>query len=146
MSESILVPFDGTPQSTRALEYAVSSVPDATLALVHVLDPSELYSYGGMEGGAMTNYAEIQREREERAEKLLDEARAIADDEGHQGEVTTTVLTGRVARSIIERAEAEEVDRIVIGSHGRSGASRVLLGSVAETVLRRSPVPVTVVR
>jgi len=53
---------------------------------------------------------------------------------------------GRPARAIEECAEEAAVDHVVIGSHGRDGIARILLGSVAETVVRRSPVPVTAVR
>jgi len=56
------------------------------------------------------------------------------------------VVVGRPAREITDELESGEYDHVVMGSHGRSGVSRILLGSVAETVLRRSPVPVTVVR
>jgi nucleotide-binding universal stress UspA family protein len=60
--------------------------------------------------------------------------------------VETATVLGRPARAIVEYAEEEVVDAIVIGSHGRDGVARLLPGSVAETVVRRSPVPVTVVR
>jgi nucleotide-binding universal stress UspA family protein len=60
--------------------------------------------------------------------------------------VDTTAEVGGPANAIVECAEEESVDHIVTGSHGRSGVTRILLGSVAETVVRRSPVPVTVVR
>jgi nucleotide-binding universal stress UspA family protein len=53
---------------------------------------------------------------------------------------------GRPSRAIVEYAEEHDIDHIVMGSHGRSGVTRILLGSVAETVVRRSPVPVTIVR
>ncbi|WP_412781655.1 universal stress protein, partial [Aeromonas diversa] len=60
--------------------------------------------------------------------------------------VRTVIEHGDPSRMIISYTETHDVDRIVLGSHGRSGLSRVLLGSVAETVARRSPVPVTIVR
>ena len=58
----------------------------------------------------------------------------------------TETVVGRPARTIVDYAEQEDVDAVVIGSHGGEAVGRVLLGSVAETVVRRSPVPVTVVR
>lgn len=55
-------------------------------------------------------------------------------------------MTGEPANRIVASAESEPMDLIVIGSHGQEGLSRVLLGSVAETVVRRSPVSVLVAR
>ena len=80
----------------------------------------------------------------ENAESLLESARSVAEE--RDATVSTETVRGTPARRIVEFAEEEGVDQIVIGSHGRSGVSRVLLGSVAEQVVRRSPVPVTVVR
>ena len=57
-----------------------------------------------------------------------------------------TGVTMSESANIVEYVETHDVDHVVIGSHGRKGLSRVLLGSVAELVVRRSPVPVTVVR
>jgi nucleotide-binding universal stress UspA family protein len=75
---------------------------------------------------------------------VLDEAEARAEEHGVP--VHRETIVGVPSRAIVEWAEENEVDGVVIGSHGREGVSRVLLGSVAETVVRRSPVPVTVVR
>jgi nucleotide-binding universal stress UspA family protein len=65
------------------------------------------------------------------------------------GESDTTVRTvhevRHPARTVVDHATRDDVDHVV-GSHGREGVSRLLLGSVAEKIVRRSPVPVTVVR
>ena len=61
-------------------------------------------------------------------------------------DLQTAIETGRPSRMIVSYAEENDIDHIVIGSHGRTGASRILLGSVAESVTRRSSVPVTIVR
>ena len=60
----------------------------------------------------------------------------------------TVRLVGAPAQTVLEYLEDEgnSIDQVVMGSHGRTGLSRVLMGSVAEKVTRRSPVPVTVVR
>lgn len=79
----------------------------------------------------------------EKAEHVLESAReSIPDDVS----VETDVEVGDPAQSIVEYADTNDADHIVIGSHGRQGVARFLLGSVAETVVRRSVVPVTVVR
>lgn len=134
----ILVPIDGSDQSTKALEFALGEFPDADLTALTVIDPSD--------GAYAADYplgAEFNALRE-RADNVLEEAETIASE--HDRAVETESRTGRPARQIVEYADDEEFDHIVIGSHGRSGLTRILLGSVAENVARRSSVPVTIVR
>jgi nucleotide-binding universal stress UspA family protein len=139
MADTVLVPVDGSEQSWTALEHALSEFPDADITLINVVDPIEA---GYSSEATAVGYAEEWFEQaKENAEDLFDEAR-----ERTEREVGTTVEVGRPARTIVDYAEEEGFDQIVMGSHGRSGVSRILLGSVAETVVRRSPVPVTVVR
>ncbi|MFC6988838.1 universal stress protein [Haloplanus sp. GCM10025708] len=61
-------------------------------------------------------------------------------------ELRTELVVGKPEREIVDYVDQEDVDHVVMGSHGRSGLDRLLLGSVAETVVRRVRVPVTVVR
>jgi nucleotide-binding universal stress UspA family protein len=134
MAERILVPIDDSDRSTEAMEFAFDGNPDATFVALHVHEPV----YG--EGFAW-------RERDDDdddVERLFAHAEEIA--EKHGVALETASSEGKPSDEIVEYAEENPVDSIVMGSHGRSGASRVLLGSVAETVTRRSPVPVTVVR
>ncbi|RKD98141.1 universal stress protein [Halopiger aswanensis] len=144
MPTHVLVPIDDSNQSTEALEFACTEYPDATITALHVLDPGDFYAATGVEGGTMANYDQLQEHHETRAESLLEEARDEAS--AHGVEIETDHVVGGVSRSIVDYADEHDVDHIVIGSHGRTGASRILLGSVAETVARRSPVPVTIVR
>lgn len=136
MSETILVPIDDSERSTEALEFAFDSHPDATFVALHVHEPV----YG--EGFA---WHETEDEADEDdVERLLARVREFANE--HCETLETVTSEGKPSEEIVEYAEGNPVDAIVMGSHGREGASRVLLGSVAETVTRRSPVPVTVVR
>ncbi|MFB6281098.1 MAG: universal stress protein [Haloferacaceae archaeon] len=140
MAERLLVAVDGSPPAETALAFAADEWPGATHLLLHVIDPIA----GGYDVAAVGPTSEEWYERErERAERLLDAARESLD-----GPAETHVEVGRPARTIVEAAGADALDpdHVVVGSHGREGVSRVLLGSVAETVVRRSPVPVTVVR
>jgi len=140
MPRTLLVPVDGSPQSKEALQYAVETFPDAELVVVHVLNPTA----GGSDiDGMIADTAGVISEQREFADEQFDEAREIV---GADRIVDTDLLVGRAAAEIVSYAEDNEVDEIVMGSHGRDGAARLLLGSVSETVVRRSPVPVTVVR
>ena len=143
MAHRILVPTDGSPQAREALDYAMAEFPDATFIAITVLNPADM-SMGGTEMG-MASYAyQWMEAEEERAEERFEELRSLAADRGVALEGETVL--GLPARAIIEYAEENEIDQVVMGSHGRDGVSRILLGSVAETVVRRSPCPVTVVR
>lgn len=144
MANHVLVPVDASDRSTEALDYALTEHPDARITALHVIDPGEFYATTGVEGGAMANYEQIRDTHEEQAERILELARERATERG--AEIETERVVGGVSKSIVEYAEEHDVDHVVVGSHGRTGASRILLGSVAETVARRSPVPVTIVR
>ncbi|NGM67845.1 universal stress protein [Natronolimnobius sp. AArcel1] len=144
MTSHILVPVDESDRATQALEFACTEYPDANITALNVLDPGDFYAATGIEGGSMANYDQIQKHQENQSENLLEQAREQAAEFGR--EIDTDSVVGSVSRSIVDYADETDIDHIVIGSHGRTGASRILLGSVAETVARRSPVPVTIVR
>ena len=141
MAQTILVPMDGSEASEQALEYAIETYPEAAITVLHVIDlPTPTVS----EFGSGSYEETAVQSTEQRADEIADRARAVASSAGYDGELEVTTSIGTPSRSIIDRAT--DVDAIVMGSHGRHGASRILLGSVAETVVRRAPVPVTVVR
>lgn len=142
MAEHVLVPMDGSDQAMAAIEHALSEHADARITALHVIDPARA-TYGAQAGIPPSSEKWFDAE-EARAERLFEEIRELADEVGV--EVTTVTEVGQPSRAIVEYAEEHDVDHVVIGSHGRKGLSRVLLGSVAELVVRRSPVPVTVVR
>lgn len=143
MAHRILVPTDGSPQADEALEYALREFPDATFIAITVLNPADM-GMGGTEMGMASYTDQWMEAEEERAEERFGELRAHAADQDITLEGETVL--GQPARAIVEYAEEHDIDQIVMGSHGRDGVSRILLGSVAETVARRSPCPVTVVR
>ncbi|NHX35265.1 MULTISPECIES: universal stress protein [Halolamina] len=144
MSKTVLVAVDGSPQAAAALEHALAQFPDADIVALTAIDPvaAGYASAPGPDGGSYPG--EWVEQANERADWILDEAVETAADEGR--EIETVRVNDRPARAIVEYAGEEAVDHIVIGSHGRTGVTRVLLGSVAEKVVRRSPCPVTVVR
>jgi nucleotide-binding universal stress UspA family protein len=144
MTTHVLIALDDSAQATTALEHALDAFPSAHLTVLHVIDPGEIYTATGLDPRQVDNYERIRANAERRATTLLERAHDRAAEEGV--DLDTEFRIGGPANAIVAYAENNDVDHIVIGSHGRSGASRILLGSVAETVGRRSPVPVTIVR
>ena len=143
MSKRILVPVDGSDQATAASEFVVEDYPDATVVFLHVINPAEAgYSAGA---SVSTVAEEWYGERRSTAQSLLEDLEEIAHEAGIE-DVEKVVEVGRPTQTIVDYADEHDIDQIVMGSHGRSGVSRVLLGSVAETVVRRATVPVTVIR
>lgn len=137
---AILVAYDSSSPAEQAVEYAFREYPDEELVLLHVLEAA-----GGSTGAGFSLLTEQLKEREdEMVGKVSDEVRSLLEDETVEYRVETAV--GEPAREVVEFAAANDIDQIIVGSHGRSGVSRVLLGSVAEKIVRRAPVPVTVVR
>jgi len=142
MGKHVLVPADGSEQSKKALEHALAEFPDAEITVLNVIDPIDV-GYSSTVG--MPGYSEEwYEESKENAEQLFDDAQETADEHGVT--LVTETELGRPSQVIVKYADENDVDQIIMGSHGRSGVSRILLGSVAETVVRRSPIPVTVVR
>jgi nucleotide-binding universal stress UspA family protein len=142
MGKHVLVPADGSEQSKKALEHALAEFPDAEITVLNVIDPIDV-GYSSTVG--MPGYSEEwYEESKENAEQLFDDAQETADEYGVT--LVTETELGRPSQVIVKYADENDVDQIIMGSHGRSGVSRILLGSVAETVVRRSPIPVTVVR
>ena len=139
MAKHLLVPFDGSDQARGALAYALGEYPDATITALHVVNPAE-WGYGSTESGLGKRWYEAAREESERVHV---EATELADEHGTT--VRTATEDGVPGETIAAYVEAHDVDHVVIGSHGRSGPKRLLLGSVAETVARDVPVPVTII-
>jgi len=145
--DHVLVPLDGSPLSFDALRHTLSEFPGASITVLHVID---LFDPGYGVGDADTTYEpmvgsdEWYAKVEDRAEELLDEASQLAADHGR--EVETVSEIGEPGRVIVDYAAEQPVDHVVVGTHGRPDAERSLFGSVADTVVRRAPVPVTVVR
>lgn len=140
MVDHVLVPMDESPLAKHALDFAIEAHPDADLTVLYVVDfVEESYSAEMLVGPT-----ELRERAERKAQRLFDEVRERTAD--HGGEVETLLAFGKPARRIVDYQADHDVDVIVIGGHGRSLVSRVLLGDVAQTVVERASVPVTVVR
>jgi nucleotide-binding universal stress UspA family protein len=145
MYTKILVPVDGSATSTRGLDEAIAlaQFSHGKLRLIHVVD--ELSYFTGFEYGTVRT--DIVQLMEEQGRKILQDGEARAVAAGVPVETAMFLnLDGRLSVVIEREAAAGRADLVVIGTHGRRGASRLLLGSDAEQVLRTSPVPVLLVR
>lgn len=139
----ILVPVDGSEASNNALAYALRIAKDdsATLRFIHTVN--ELAAYVGGYGDP----GEVMRFARQNGEKALADAVAAAAAAGVQAEHEfIETRAERLGDTIVKDASRWNADLIVIGTHGRRGVSRILLGSGAEQVVRLSPVPVLTVR
>ena len=146
MYAKILVPIDGSATSERALAEAarLARLCSATLRLLHVVDP--LTHITGFERPEVY-VREIVPAMRSAAEGLLAKAREGVAAAGVPVETALVESQGeRVSEIVVEQARAWPADLIVIGTHGRRGVDRVLMGSDAEQIARRSPVPVLLVR
>ncbi|MFB6101258.1 MAG: universal stress protein [Haloplanus sp.] len=142
MTTHVLVPLDGSAHSMRALDHALDEMGDATITVFHVIDPVDAVYESAL--GGLSDAEAWYDDRIAATEDLFDRARAAADDAGVA--LRTATAVGDPGREIVRHVAEHDIDHVVMGSHGRSGLSRIALGSVAERVLRRADATVTVVR
>ena len=138
----ILVPLDFSVNSSRALDYArgLAVKFDAALHLVHVCEVPSMIT-ASMDAYAIAYTDWSQRLGEEAEAQLLRDKARISDVK-----VTTEVLFGNPANAIVEAATAEQADLIVMGTHGHGAVMHMVMGNVAERVVRGAPCPVLTVR
>ena len=139
MYDEILVPTDGSPASDAAITHAIDLAEryDARLHALYVVDGA---AYSTLEAGSEIVLEALESEGKEATKRVAQ----AATDAGVDSE--TVVTSGTAYRSIIDYAEENDIDMIVMGTHGRKGIDRYLLGSVTERVVRTSDVPVLTVR
>ncbi len=150
MFKQIVVAVDGSPTSNRGLKVAVGLASDqrATLSIVHVINDVASVSYVGDMGYVPADYIDTMLEDlRKNGRRVLARAEALAQDSGVTAK-TLLVETkgGSIAEAILNQVRKARADVIVMGTHGRSGLRRVLIGSDAEAVLREARVPVLLVR
>ena len=139
MYSEILVPTDGSPASDAAIEHALD-LADRYGARLHALYVVDGGAYSSLEAGAEVVVEAMESEGEKATGRVAD----AAADAGV--ECVTATTSGTAYRSIHEYVDEHGIDMIVMGTHGRQGLDRYLLGSVTERVVRTSDVPVLTVR
>jgi nucleotide-binding universal stress UspA family protein len=138
--KKILVPTDFSPHSEVALRYACEFAEKfgAELHFLHVVQ--ELFAGNGFYALPANYFEEVQAESERRLA-------AIPDSKSSAGKtVVRKAIIGVPFVEIIRYAKANGIDMIVMGTHGRGAVAHLLMGSVAERVVRKAPCPVLTVR
>ncbi|MDN3511457.1 MAG: universal stress protein [Candidatus Jettenia sp. CY-1] len=141
--KKILCPIDYSDCSMNALGYAVKmAIKDsARLYLMYVEDDECVFDYGGLSFGYESTLdpdtvVEMKK-------KLMD---SVSEDVREYISVETLITIGIPVDEIIKVAKRKRIDIIVMGTHGRTGISHMVIGSVAEKVIRRSPCPVLCIK
>ena len=143
--KKILVATDFSEPSDQALAYGreLARTFGAQLIVAHVIQNVKAQAYGGPE--AIVYSPDLQRELEEVARRQLE--RLLTDEDHEQLRAVALVLVGNnAAAALVEYARNYAVDLIVTGTHGRGAVAQLLMGSVAERVVRTAPCPVLTVR
>ncbi len=147
MYRRILVPVDGSNASLIGLRQALSLARDqnARVRIVNVIDEAVMVPV--MMDPSAAVYTDVIGSLRDEGQKVLAKARAEAERSGVQAEAVQVASRARpVSDIILAEARRFKADVIVMGTHGRRGLNRLLLGSDAERVLRDSPIPVLLTR
>jgi len=141
MYDRILVPTDGSAGVERAVEHAVGLAEKhgATVEALYVVNAA---TFGGLP--METSWEGISSVLREEGHEAVERVEEIAEERGV--DVETRIVEGMPSRTICEHADSEGCDLIVMGTHGRGGIDRLLMGSVTERVVRTAEPPVLTVR
>ncbi|NIC00307.1 universal stress protein [Halobacterium sp. R2-5] len=139
--ERILVPTDGSEETRQAVEHAIdlATEHDATVHALYVVNSA---SFSGLP--MESSWESVAAMMNEEGATALDEVEELAVEAGVP--IERALVDGSPSREIVRYAEDEDCDLVVMGTHGRGGIDRLLLGSVTEKVVRSSSVPVLTVR
>ncbi|MFB9950060.1 universal stress protein [Rhizobium puerariae] len=145
MYKHVLIPTDGSPLSTEALEKALDFAHEigAEATVLVVMEPLQVFTVNP--AGLEIAYAEYDRKNNEAADGILGDATGAAKQRLVACE-TIKLVSADPAKTIVETAEKYDCDLIAMASHGRSGFKAFMLGSVTMKVLASSKTPVLVYR
>ena len=145
----IVVGIDGSEESMKAAEYAISiaKLYNAELNAITVLtsDIGYIYSSPGVESPPLT-VKEIVLLAEDEAKKWFDEIKEKANKKGIQLKTESIVAKKSLLNTILEYVEEHNINLVVVGTRGRSGIKKMLLGSIASGLITYSPCPVLVIK
>jgi len=141
MTKRLLVPIDGSKSTNQVLAVAARQAKalGAHVCLLYVVEsPARIYSSGYA-------YGQLEDDTKKWGEEVLSSAQVEMKEHGVE-DLETHLESGHPAQVILDYIKPHQIDQVVMGTHGRRGLDRLLLGSVAEEVVRCSPVPVLTVR
>src|SRR4030042_6176345 len=145
MYRRIMVPLDGSELAECVLPHieAIGKLSKASVELVHVIEPLELPTRGGI-ALSIDDLKQIELHTKNDAESYL---RGIVERLKLAGiKARSKLLTGKAADSLVDHLDKSNFDLVIMATHGRSGISRWIWGSVAEKILHSSSIPVLIVR
>ncbi|TAK54064.1 MAG: universal stress protein [Bacteroidetes bacterium] len=140
--DKILVPTDFSDLSLAAIEYAVSfsKIYDAKLYMIHVVEQLPVLAFHTVDMNSETVLRDALKDAEKDLKKF------IADKLPHIKNIMTVVRRGDACKEIVTYASEGHFDLIIMATHGRTGLAHILMGSIAESVVRNSSVPVLTVK
>jgi nucleotide-binding universal stress UspA family protein len=153
MYQKIMVPLDGSELAECVLPHVegfIANCQVSTIVFVRAVKPEPMVTRGAYTTGEVDlsvieeNTKRIEEEKKASAKNYLDQV--VGRLKGDGVKFQTEVLVGTVAESLIDYTESNNVDMILIATHGRSGVSRWVRGSIADRILRGSSIPVLMVR
>jgi nucleotide-binding universal stress UspA family protein len=141
---SLLVPLDGSPIANAALKHAIllAKICKANLTLVCVYDSFPITAIGARNGSALVEHLAAAKSS---AGITIESGRSMVEAAGLQAD-GLVVESAKAWRGILDTAQSQATDLIVMGSHGRNGIDKLLMGSVAQKILQRTHLPVLIVR
>jgi nucleotide-binding universal stress UspA family protein len=146
MYERVLVPVDGSSTSNQGLEQAIK-LARLTGAKIKLLNVVDLWTFLATPYSGMALTMDQMAQLKDGGQAILDVARARVEATGRGAETQLfDNMAGRVCDIVVDEAKRWKADLIVIGTHGRRGVGRLVLGSNAEQIVRMAPVPVLLVR
>lgn len=146
MYERVLVPVDGSSTSNQGLDEAIklARLTGAKISLLHVVD---LWAFAATPYAGMAMTPDLMAQLKEGGQATLDTAKARVQAAGGAAETQLfDNMASRVCDIVVDEAKRWKADLIVIGTHGRRGVGRLVMGSDAEQIVRSAPVPVLLVR
>ena len=134
----ILFPCDLTENSSKILPYVLSICDkyNSTIYLLHVVQDLQRWGKDYIPHPSMDKY---QKEAEEGAKKAMER---FCEKSHFGGSIQKSITSGDPIDEILKTIDSEDIDLVIMGTHGRKGLEHVIFGSVAENVVKKSPVPV----
>lgn len=143
MYKKILLPTDGSEHAARAAEHAlwIAHQSNAKLTIISVIESTFIV---GLPSADVTD--EIRDMLKTEAQKHLNKIQKLAEQKGYTVDMELVVKEGSPASAILKYSEEENIDLIIMGTSGKSGIDRLLMGSVAQNITKSSKCPVLIVQ